>query len=199
MFKKLDLIGQRYGNLLVLSKSSNRKNNHILWNCICDCGNKVEVTTSNIRSSTKSCGCLNHKYITHGKTKTKAHRVWMAMKTRCNNKSQACYKYYGGKGIQVCQRWSESFEMFLLDMGEPSDGMTLDRIDVNGNYEPANCRWADSKTQSRNRSDNRNIEFNGVSMCMKDWADKAGIAHSTMQYRIKNWPLAKALTLGATK
>lgn len=115
------------------------------------------------------------------------------MRFRCLNPRSREYKNYGARGIRVCSRW-DSFANFLSDMGERPRGLTLDRIDNNGNYEPRNCRWANYATQNRNYRRNRMIEFNGRAMCLQDWAEEIGITWTALDYRIKTWPLDRALT-----
>lgn len=122
---------------------------------------------------------------------------WSAMIQRCLNPSCRAYPQYGGRGITVCDRWRNSFEDFLADIG-PRPGMdySIDRIDVNGNYEPGNCRWATSKTQNRNRRNNRLIEIDGNSGCSSEWAEKTGLKEATITQRInRGWPVEKAIEL----
>ncbi len=141
------------------------------WECMCDCGNLTTVEQAAITyGATKSCGCLQKEKArlstirpgmygkTHGYTNTPTYRSWNAMNTRCKNPNTDNFKHYGGRGIQVCDRWN-NFENFLNDMGERPDGKTLDRIDVNGNYKPENCRWATYSQQSRNKQAKRITEF----------------------------------------
>lgn len=148
-------IGQRFGRLVVLGLSD-YKRYRIL--CKCDCGNIVPIYKYNLRDGiSKSCGCLRNEIVTkHGhntdkKGKSPTYSSWDGIIQRCNNPNCKAYKHYGGRGITVCERWNK-FENFLADMGEnPSKGYSIDRIDVNGNYEPSNCRWATAKEQSRNK------------------------------------------------
>ena len=120
----------------------------------CECGNERLVNLQSIiRGASKSCGCLNNERIgtlnkKHSKYKTPEYTIWKAMKARCKNLDN---KYYGGKGITVCDKWINSFENFIQDMGKMPEGYSIDRIDSNKNYEPSNCRWADKQTQINNR------------------------------------------------
>lgn len=155
-----DLTGQRFGRLTVIERSSTKQGHHICWVCRCDCGKIVPlVCGDNLKSGDiKSCGCLrreemikkNHK---HGLNKTRTHRIWCGMLTRCFNPKRDEYKNYGGRGITVCEEWKSNFEAFhewAMSHGY-SDELSLDRINNDGNYEPSNCRWATMTEQANNR------------------------------------------------
>lgn len=170
MGKVLDLTGQRFGRFTVVRRSDGARGRgcSIRWICKCDCGTEKPVLADSLISGrSKSCRCLSieitsAKRTTHGLTKTREHRIWSAMKTRCSNEKAKCWPNYGGRGISVCERWRHSFEAFLADMGPCPDGHSIDRIDVNGNYEPSNCRWADSVTQGRNQRRRSGKKFRGI-------------------------------------
>ena len=165
--------------------------------CLCLCGNTVIVRQPYLKSGhTRSCGCLRRdSVITHGKAKTKAYRSWVAMKQRCSNPKARRFAEYGGRGISVCERWKDSFENFLADMGEPPTSKhSIDRIDVNGNYEPGNCRWATILEQAQNTRTNRNITFHGKTQSLSVWARELGIEPHTLIKRLNKWPLETALT-----
>jgi hypothetical protein len=164
----IDLAGQRFGRLVVvrLSHSGPRKRAYFL--CRCDCGNEHLARSDALRrDSTRSCGCLQaeeaargtHGEAGGGRKRLKAsveYRTWSTMIQRCENPRATDYERYGGRGIKICQRWRESFEAFLTDMGRrPADKRSVDRINNDGNYEPGNCRWATPIEQRRNRSDSR--------------------------------------------
>lgn len=154
---KQNLIGNIYGRLKVTSESDNCKN-RTMWFCECTCGNTCVVRADHLKSNiTSSCGCLRldrlkDSICTHKATGTDTYNIWESMNQRCNNPKSNGYSEYGGRGIKICYRWSGrvGFENFLSDMGERPKCLSLDRIDVNGNYEPSNCRWADSSLQSFN-------------------------------------------------
>ena len=160
--KLINISGMRFGRLVAIDPDKTGKK--VKWNCICDCGKKSKVDGSKLRSGeTKSCGCLVSELQSeraikrntkHGHNKvgrqSPTHKSWTAMLHRCRAPKYSDYKNYGGRGITVCERW-KVFENFLADMGERPKGKTLDRIDVNGNYEPSNCRWATLSEQQRNK------------------------------------------------
>lgn len=136
----------------------------------------------------------NRQRAKHGMTGTFTFKTWDSMRQRCRNPDNKDFANYGGRGISVCDRWNE-FQTFLADMGERPSGMTLDRIDVNGNYEPSNCRWATPKAQSRNKRNNVVVEFDGQQMTVAEWAEKTGIERKTLEYRIRaGWRPERALT-----
>ena len=121
------------------------------------------------------------------------------MRQRCNNPNDSSYKFYGLKGIKVCEQWLK-FENFLADMGEVLEGYSIDRINPKGNYEPLNCRWLKRKEQNRNKSTNRLITFNGKTLCVGEWAEEIGVIPSVLQYRLNaNWPVEEVLTTKATE
>lgn len=151
-----EYIGTRQGILSVLSLDRD-KNSNIVYICQCDCGNKTRTYRSSLKNGAKSCGCLRNKQTgerstTHKLSNSPIYNSYTSMIARCTKKNKDNYHRYGGRGIKVCDRWLESFENFYEDMGDRPDGFTLDRIDPDGNYEPDNCRWADTVTQSINKS-----------------------------------------------
>lgn len=140
-------------------------------------------------------GNKNHPRYKHGMSDGKAHRKWMSMRERCYSKTNYQYFRYGGRGIKVCDRW-QVFINFYADMGECPEGMTLDRIDVNGDYSPENCRWATMKEQCRNRRTNKLITFKGQTKPLAMWAEELGIKQTTLQMRLSKykWPIERALS-----
>lgn len=178
---------------------------HIFYKCVCSCGKEVLVRKDHLSSgATKSCGCLQNELVkkratTHGHTvakhPSKTYAIWCTMKTRCTNPSSKNYPTYGGRGIKVCERWLHSFENFLENMGEKPNGLTLERMNNNGDYTPENCKWATRKEQCNNTRRNRFILFNGRSQTLAQWAEEIGISSPTLCKRLKRgWPVAQALT-----
>jgi len=194
----VNLVGQIFGRLTVISEGERSgKGNYIRnWNCVCDCGGINSITQGSlIRGLTNSCGCIHKEVMsvvktTHGESKkglnSREYRIWSGIKTRCYNTKNKRYNSYGGRGIKVCDRWLNSFEIFLSDMGRrPSTNHSIDRIDVNADYEPSNCKWATTKEQSRNTTKNHWIEFDGRRQIITDWATELGTYDSYIGYRLK--------------
>ena len=132
----------------------------------------------------------------HGMSGTPTHMAWVGMRQRCLNPSGNRYHRYGGRGIKVCERWLESFENFLADMGESPIGMSLDRIDNDGDYEPNNCRWADDSEQNRNRSIAKIVTAQGITMTLPEWSDKTGIPQHVLRNRLyrDGWDTDRAVS-----
>ncbi len=197
MPKALNLIGQRFGRLLVLEKLDQRDIfKKVVWKCKCDCGNFHNINTKSLRSSNvKSCGCLRiEKTTKHGMRNSRTYRIWSQMRTRCENPNHEYFSRYGERGIRVCARW-KNFINFYTDMGEAPNGKTLDRIDNNKGYSKANCQWASRKQQAINRSTTVFITFQNETRSVSDWARKIGVCQDTLHYRLKaGWSIEKALT-----
>lgn len=197
MATRLDLTGQHFGKLIVLSFAGINHRQNTLWLCQCDCGNRITTIGTALRAKhIKSCGCLQYlpKTPTHGMKHTQTYNCWNKMKQRCLNPKNPAYPRYGGKGITICPQWLQ-FEHFFADMGIQPPGLSLDRIDNNGNYEPENCRWATPREQVINRHTTRYITYNGITQCLEDWAITLGIAGCTLSARLKRMSLKRALTL----
>lgn len=155
--KKPNLINQKFNLLTVISLNKEKsQTGNQYWNCLCDCGNTTILCSSSlIKNITKSCSCINKGSTTHGLSHTEENKIYRGMKYRCLNKQSPAYKDYGGRNIKICDRWLESFENFLEDMGNrPTPKHSIERINVNGNYEPSNCKWIEKRLQSRNTRTN---------------------------------------------
>ncbi|TDR34683.1 hypothetical protein [Aquamicrobium defluvii] len=156
MVAPIDMVGKRFGNLVVLQLADERRDNKRCWVCLCDCGNEKVIIGKNLRNGqVKGCGCLAGRPASfgsfhHGLSRSPTHTSWRGMIDRCTNPKHGYYEYYGARGITVCDRW-RNYENFLADMGERPDGTTLDRVDNDGNYEPGNCRWATWDEQGANK------------------------------------------------
>lgn len=202
MAKYVDLTGRRFGRLVVLQRVENAKNGSSQWLCECDCGKK-RIHTAGVLNygSVQSCGCYGKEVrimanITHNQSKTKLYRVWASMRDRCTLVSSQAFKYYGGRGIAVCDEWRESFQTFYdwaIDNGY-CEGLSIDRINVDGNYEPSNCRWVSKKNQANNKQNNICIEYNGETHTIAEWANILGINYITLWMRFRRgWSVEKAL------
>jgi len=186
-----DLAGMVFGRLTAREFVGVNTHRDAVWRCHCSCGREVLVVGANLQSgNSASCGCVRQ----HGHSGTLTHTSWSSMLARCRNKRHGSYADYGGRGIKVCARW-HSFPNFLEDMGErPSRAYSLDRIDVNGNYEPGNCRWATDKVQQSNRRCNVRITSNSRTQTVSEWADELGMARALLRWRLAaGWPVEKAL------
>lgn len=197
----VDLTGLKFGRLKVLCKENKDKYGKIYWKCLCECGNITIVRGSALKSgNTKSCGCKiydtnNQK---HGLRNTRLYGVWCGIKSRCYNVSNNAFDRYGGRGICMCEEWRNDFITFYnwaLDNGY-SENLSIDRIDVNGNYEPSNCRWATAKEQSDNKRCNILVTLGNETLDLQQWCDRIGIKRSTVNTRVKmcGWSYERALT-----
>lgn len=185
-------MSRKFGQWVVVNEEDKQKPL-----CRCVCGVERNVNIKNLKSGVStSCGCarrskLAERNTKHGKRFTRTWRIWRAMKTRCYNSNTAQYHNYGGRGIRVCDRWKDSFEYFLSDMGEAPQGLSIDRIDNNDNYTPENTRWATPKQQSQNKSNNNKI--NGE--CISQISRRLGGGHSLVAKRLaRGWSLEKAIS-----
>ena len=198
--KLIDLTGKRYGHLTVVKKCESSKSVRVRWTCICDCGKTTTVLGENLkRGNTKSCGCIRNKHLM---SYSKLYGVWRGMIERCENKNRPFYHRYGGRGISVCQEWRKDFTAFMkwsIENGY-SDGLTIDRIDNDGDYSPNNCRWATMKTQRNNASTNINLTYNGRTMNVTQWAEELKVSRATLYSRIrKGWSDEETLSIPVTK
>ena len=196
MPKKIEMLGKRFGRLVVISECSPGCNGSVRWVCQCDCGNITNpIYGTTLRNGTTvSCGCYQKERVRqtmekHGQYNTKLYYVWRTMKRRCFVSSDKQYINYGGRGITMHAEWKDSFETFrdyvtaLPNYGTP--GYSIDRIDNDKNYEPGNIRYASKEVQSNNTRRNVPIEINGITKNMSQWSRLSGVSATTIYYRYK--------------
>ena len=195
-----DFVPETFGRLTTIS-SPFRPKDRTLQEFRCQCGTTAVLQRYHVTSGhTSSCGCLQRdeqsaRAKTHGLSKSRAYKSWQGMIYRCYYPNCKAYDNYGGRGISVFPDWLASFEVFYAYVGECPPKYSIDRIDVNGNYEPGNVRWATSKTQANNMRTNRLIEHDGESKTLSQWADSIGVSLGTLWTRLnKGWPVARALS-----
>lgn len=197
----IDLTGQIFGRLTVIRPEGLTSRNAQIWLTRCSCGNDVSVVSRALRSgNTQSCGCLHRERAgnasrTHGLSRTAEHKVWLGMKKRCFNPQSKAFPNYGARGITICERWL-TFENFLADMGKrPSVAHSIERVDNEGNYEPANCRWATAREQCNNQRGNRRLTLHGKTATLAEWARDLGIHPDVLNSRLNKygWTVEAAL------
>ena len=189
--KREDITGKRFGRLTVIRHDHDDKHRNSYWLCECDCGNRTIVTRGGLTSgNTTSCGCYNRQRVseaatTHGLSRSPLYKTWRGIHDRCENRNTTAYHRYGGRGITVCDEWSnfENFKYWADESGY-DEHLTIDRIDNDDNYSPDNCRWVDMRTQGNNRSSNRVIEFKGYKHTVAEWARIFKVNDSTLRGRI---------------
>lgn len=198
-----NLAGRRFKRLVVheaVYAGTQRR-----WLCRCDCGGeKLCKTNALLTGRAASCGCAakagcftpeQRSRLSHGRSDEPIYTTWLSMRGRCSNPTDKGYPHYGGRGIKVCAQWESSFEGFLSDMGERPSGMSLDRIDVNGDYTPENCRWATVDQQARNKRNTVRLTWRGETRSMSDWADITGLPYALLCGRHQiGWPDDAILT-----
>lgn len=193
----------KFGRLRVFGCSGKESGSHAyIMECICDCGTIKSVNLYSMEAGlTKSCGCLNRELTrerctTHGMSHTSEWQILHQIKARCTNPKNSAYPRYGGRGIKVCQRWLDSYDDFLADVGKrPSRAHTLDRINNNGNYEPGNVRWATYAQQGANKRNVKLYDYRGEQLCLSEIARREGIPQPRLAYRIRaGYALEKALS-----
>lgn len=196
----IDLTEQRFGKLVAKKIVGKNSSGNYKWLCQCDCGNEKIVLQSNLRAgNTVSCGChrkeiLLHK--THGENHTDLYGVWHGMMLRCHTKSYRAYKWYGARGIIVCDHWHkyENFRDWANQNGYQK-GLTIERINNNKGYSPDNCRWATTKEQQNNRRSNHLVTYNGETHNITQWGEITGLGFDTIARRLKNgWSIEDTLT-----
>lgn len=176
MASRIDLTGRRFGRLVAIRDAGADKSRNRTWLCLCDCGKEKVVSSALLKNgNVQSCGCLSPGYrVRHDPI----YLTWMSMIARCSNPKINGYKNYGGRGITVCERWLK-FENFLADVGEhPGPEFSLDRIDVNGSYEPGNIRWSTQKNQANNRRNNVYIAYQGETKTLTEWCEQLGLPYA---------------------
>lgn len=196
-------VGQVYGRLTVVAERPERHgaNGGRIFECRCECGNAKSVPAGQLRNQhTRSCGCVRRErgrrmLTKHGKASTPEWITWCAMRHRCRDRNHHAWKDYGGRGIAVCDRWESSFEDFLADMGpRPTPKHSIERIDVNGNYEPSNCTWATTYEQSINRRNTHRLTVGDVTLTISQWSQRSGLSKSTIGERLKRgWTVERAV------
>lgn len=202
---KYNLEGQRFGRLVVIRRDNPGPRGQSYWLCVCDCGVEKVIAQANILNGhIRSCGCLSRettikRQTTHGlagRVDAPEYQIWQAMKNRCYNGKMQSYKDYGGRGIEVCERWRESFTAFIEDMGRrPSAEHSIERRNNDGNYEPSNCFWATRLEQGRNKRNNRFIEHEGVTRTIAEWGRILGVNDDKLRSRLdRGWDVARTLT-----
>lgn len=206
MSSKKDLSGMAFGRWTVLGESGRTASGSILWQCRCSCGTEKAVFGPNLtRGLSTSCGCYSReataaRSVTHGQIHTPLYKSWADMIGRTTNTANTEFHNYGGRGITVHPEWRRSFEAFARDMGSAHrEGLSLERIDVNGPYSPENCTWATRKQQARNKRNTVRVTFRGVEKPLIEWCELLGLNYRTAYYRLHrhNWPVDRALTKGA--
>lgn len=203
----IDISGRVFGLLVVIKYAGRYNNGAALWLCKCECGNTALIQGTHLRSGYyTSCGCYKKSLnFVHGFNKcanrATEYTTWDSMIQRCKNPNNTAFHKYGGRGINVCERWM-SFRNFIDDMGlKPSLQHSIERLDNDGDYEPNNCVWADLKTQSRNKRTNHILTLNGKSQCLVKWAEELNLRPNTISTRLhRGWSVEKSLKIiGVTK
>lgn len=189
-----DIIGKKFGYLTV-KEYVGYKNRHPFYKVVCDCGTEKDVDYwSLMRGHSRSCGCLHRKMVgdmarKHGESKTRLFKIWCGIKKRCLDQNSSRYSYYGGRGIKICDEWKNDFIPFRdwAKANGYTDELTIDRIDVNGDYSPENCRWATKEQQANNTRSNHYLEYKGIRRSMMEWCKILGLNYSTIRGRINSY------------
>lgn len=197
-----EVLGKRFGRLVAIREKGRDSRGAIIWECKCDCGNITQVTTYRLtKGIIKSCGCYQRDitkelFTSHNMSRTRLYKIWQDMKARCNNSNTPYYHKYGGRGISVCAEWNtfEPFRDWALANGY-QENLTIDRIDVNGNYEPNNCRWITNQEQQNNKRTSHFLTYNGKTQTITEWGKELGIKPKTLQSRIMDyhWSVEKSI------
>lgn len=195
MGRSIDLTNKKINYLTVLCKANKKdRAGGNYWLCQCDCGIIKEISTNAIvRESTVSCGCYRKNNNTkHGKSDTRLHNIWMGLRNRCNNPKGQDYHYYGGRGIKICEEWSEFLNFYnWANNNGYEDTLTIDRKDPNGNYSPENCRWSTMEEQANNRNSNINLTYKGITKNIAQWAKELKTSRHNIMFNfdeiVKLW------------
>lgn len=205
----VDITGQRFGRLTAI-KRDGTKYGQSAWICKCDCGNEKTIALQHLKNGTKSCGCLTREVAPergrkscigdrtrkHGDFGTKLYMVWAAIKRRCYNNNSRYYHEYGGRGITVCDNWKDDYSCFKewsLVNGY-KEGLSIDRVDTNGNYEPSNCRWVSMLVQQNNRRNNIKLLYQGKEYTLRELSAMSGISYRTLKGRHeRGWDIENML------
>lgn len=198
----IEMIGKTFNFLTVISETIRTHHKRPMYVCKCSCGSIKNVEGRRLREGTvKSCGCfakesLKIRSVTHGMTYSAEYKTWCGMKRRCLNKNDKRYPAYGGRGIKICDSWLYSFESFFQDMGKKPKGFSIERKDVNGNYEHSNCEWIKISSQASNKRSNVKITHNNTTKNLCEWSLITGIKPGTISARIKSgWSIEKSLSI----
>lgn len=192
------VVGEQFGRLTTVRKLYKNQFGHQYWLCSCECGESSEVLYSQLRGGkTRSCGCLRFDFTgstTHGQVKTREYTSWAHMKSRCYRSNDDAYDRYGGRGIKVCDRWRDSFEHFIADMGKCPEGLSLGRIHNDKDYCPDNCRWETFIQQANNKRNNRMVVHSGITKTVAEWSRASGLSSALLIYRLNaGWPTERLL------
>jgi hypothetical protein len=200
----MKITGLKFGNLTVLKYTHINNDGKACFDCLCDCGVIKNISGKNLKSgNTKSCGCIKTERIRslnlkHGGCsggKTPEYFIWRSIIERCTNPNNKDYKYYGGRGINICPEWRYDFKRFILEMGRRPSGLTIDRIDNNKWYSKENCRWVSQKTQNNNSRNNTILTFNNKSHTISEWGGILNINPGTISMRLfRKWSVMDSLT-----
>lgn len=202
MSRLKDLTGMRFNRLIVLKRDETKKN-RVYWICKCDCGSIKSIMSKHLISGkVKSCGCLHIESIKksnkkHGMCKTRIYRIWTNIKYGCYNPNFNGYKYYGGRGIEMCSEWKHDFNAFYrwsIRHGY-TNTLSIDRINVNGDYNPSNCRWVTVKEQQNNKRNNHTLTYNNKTHTLSEWAEITGLTPNCIFHRVeRGWTPEQILT-----
>lgn len=199
----MNYIGMQFGRLTVIDTYKSKKGD-LRCKCLCSCGNEHDASINSLKNGyVRSCGCLAHEWSRsgnarrkHGGKGTRLYRIWKSMRERCNTKTASNYPRYGGIGVSICKEWDDFlvFKKWALENGY-NDNLTIDRINVYGNYEPSNCRWATNYEQSINKRNTIRYAYNGENLTLSEWSERIGIAMTTLWARLKRgWSIEKTLS-----